>query len=237
MKQWAWLDAFYDAIGSRLNQDDWSVLDVGGNLGQEPIIAALHGYYAYTFEPFAFNQDSLRFNAALNCVHDRVHVINMGASDQPGSSCFSKSPKKDGLSNAGTGVVRGGHGDTCINMTSLDVASRTIFEARRKPLLLKIDCEGQEESTLKGAQQLLSTTPPVVILMEVIHPQKRLPGFTATLRSYGYAIYSTWVADAWLQGCRTDESTECQRLTAQAGKMPLTKPLALKSWQSIWTQS
>lgn len=213
-KQWAWLDAFYRAIGGRLNQDHWAVLDVGGNLGQEPIIAGLHGYHSYTFEPFSFNQDSLRFNAALNCVHDRVHVINMGASDKPGSACFSTNPKKNGISNAGTGVERGGHGRSCINMTSLDVASETIFDELRKPLLLKIDCEGQEENALAGAHELLSSTPPVVITMEVIHPKKRLAGFVAKLRAYGYAIYSKWHADSASPGCASQGSTECQAMTA-----------------------
>jgi FkbM family methyltransferase len=196
LKQFAWIDGFYASTRARLNPNEWSVLDVGGNLGQEPIIAGMHGYKAYTFEPFQFNVESLRFNAALNCVHDRVHVINMGATDQPGSACFETPPAKNEFSNAGTGVKRGGQGRFCINMSSLDVAIATTFDAARKPLLLKIDCEGNEESTLKGSHQLLSNSPPVVILMEVINRKKRLPGIAATLQRYGYGIYSSWKGDS-----------------------------------------
>ena len=65
-RQHAWLDAFYTALRGRIRTKDWYVIDVGGNLGQEPILAAMHHFHTYTFEPFPENVESLNFNAAMN---------------------------------------------------------------------------------------------------------------------------------------------------------------------------
>ena len=209
-KQWAWIDGFYTTMAKRLNREEWYVLDVGGNMGQEPIIAANHGFKAYTFEPFAFNVATLKFNAALNCVPDLVNVIQAGASDAPGEACFQAAPAKNHISNAGHSVRRGGTGSSCIKMTSLDVARETTFDAGRRPLLLKLDCEGAEAMSLKGARKLLTETPPVVILVEIQLPGHRLPIYRETLKEYGYAIYSLWGGDSNLPcdtGCEPMRAT------------------------------
>jgi hypothetical protein len=125
---------------------------VGGNLGQEPIIAGLHGLKTFTFEPFPVNVASLEFNSMLNCAHDYVTIIGQGTSDVPGTTCFTDSPSST-ISFAGTSVKRtspraGAGGarrsvdkQTCLDLTTLDAELEHSFDADRRPLLLKIDNE------------------------------------------------------------------------------------------------
>jgi len=198
LKQHAWLDAFYTALEGRVNKDEWYVIDVGGNLGQEPIIAGLNGFRSYTFEPFPSNVETLKYNAALNCVHDMVHVRQYGTSQQPGTTCFKPSAARAGISNAATRVRAGGpggRGSTCLNLTSLDAELDHTFDKQRKPLLLKVDCEGNEIDTFMGAAKLLETAPPLVIAFEVLH-EKILSTVVPLLEQRGYGIYSQWVADS-----------------------------------------
>lgn len=133
------------------------VLDVGGNLGQEPIIAGQHGLRTFTFEPFPSNVASLEFNSMLNCVHHHVKITGQATSDTPGVMCFDKPPSST-ISNAGTPVKRssldaGSRGGApapsasarstrlCLNLTTLDVELERSFDPDRRPLLLKIDNE------------------------------------------------------------------------------------------------
>ena len=198
LKQHAWLDAFYTALQGRINKDEWYVIDVGGNMGQEPIIAGLNGLVSYTFEPFPSNVKTLKYNAALNCVHDMVHVRQYGTSHQPGISCFKPSNanrRYETLSNAGQQVKAGGQGGTCLNLTSLDAELDHTFDKQRKPLLLKADCEGNEFDTFMGAAKLLETAPPLVITFEV-GDEKLLSRIVPLLEQRGYGLYSQWAADS-----------------------------------------
>jgi len=113
-------------------------------------------------------------------------------------SCPATGEGVNAISNAGTGVSRGGHGAHCLNLTTLDIEAQRTFDKKRKPLLLKVDCEGNELVTFKGAATLLSMVPPPVVTFEVIRPAQHLPPIKHFLESYGYAIYSIWAGDS---GC------------------------------------
>ena len=74
---------------------------------------------------------------------------------------------------------------------------------------VKLDCEGAEAMSLKGARKLLRETPPVVILVEIMKPHS-LPIYRETLKEYGYAIYSLWGGDSNLPcdtGCEPMRAT------------------------------
>ena len=163
IKQHAWLDAFYTALRGRLDPTEWYVLDVGGSMGKEPIVAAKHGYHAYTFEPFLSNIVTLKFNAAINCVHELVTPTTKGTARAQGGSCrFNKDAAHSGMSFAGTqvSVDRTPHAKSTeqrIGLTSMDDELRETFDARKRPLLWKIDNQGSELATLEGAKTLLST--------------------------------------------------------------------------------
>ena len=187
----SWISAFLGQMRRRVARplSEWSVIDVGGNIGQEAVISALHGFKVLTFEPFTSNVDTIRLNTALNCVHDRVEVVNKGTSDAPGTSCahvvtdksYADVSVRPNAARAGnkptvpgkpppTGSLPIGSAasSACLNLSTLDleIAARPGF-ARRRPLLLKIDNEGNEEATLQGATRLLDAAmPPAVILFE-----------------------------------------------------------------------
>lgn len=194
------------------------MLDVGGNLGQEPIIAAQHGLKTFTFEPFPLNVASLEFNSMINCAHEHVNIISKGTSDEPGVMCFDRSPSSP-ISFAGFAVKRSlphaalhrgarapsepAHTSSsttrmCLNLTTLDVELERSFDPGRRPLLLKIDNEGSELATLKGAHTLLSTRPPPIVIFEAMKISRSHDACVALLRGYGYEIYSTMQADAMM---------------------------------------
>ena len=203
-RQHAWLDAFYTALRGRIRTKDWYVIDIGGNLGQEPILAAMHHFHTYTFEPFPENVESLNFNAAMNCAHERVTAIVKGTSSSVGTLCFKeKSSARIRVSHAGTSVKMGkrlaatAKCRLLLNLTTLDIELTESFDAQRKPLLLKIDNEGSELATLQGASTLLATQPPLVVIFESITRLGTYKPCVALLHEHGYSVFSVSASDSY----------------------------------------
>lgn len=139
------------------------VVDVGANIGQESIISASFGHRAVAFEPFADTLHTARFNARVNCVPDTITWVNVGTSDKLGRSCGAAFATDN--SHAGIGVFANDIevGD-CVNITTLDATLTT----DERPLILKLDNEGSEVATLRGARGLLAERPPLIIILEWI---------------------------------------------------------------------
>lgn len=199
IKLHAWMGGFYQAVAalSEHNHDEWYVLDVGGNLGQEPIIAAMHGYTTYTFEPFPSNVAAIKFNAAMNCVHDRVIPIAKGTSNAAGFSDVKVDADINGRSFASTGVRARANRTSGLELTTLDLElKKQVIDQRKRPLLLKIDNEGNEEATFEGARNLLASRPPPVIIFET--RASYMGKCMSILKEFGYAVYSVMLGDSTL---------------------------------------
>ena len=66
---------------------------------------------------------------------------------------------------AGIGIFANDiEGGDCMNITTLDATLTT----DERPLILKLDNEGSEVATLRGARRLLAERPPLVIILEWI---------------------------------------------------------------------
>ena len=157
-----WLAHFFGAW-HRVGGRPGLVVDVGANIGQESIISASFGHRAVAFEPFADTLHTARFNARVNCVPDTITWVNAGTSDKLGRSCGAAFATDN--SHAGIGVFANDIevGD-CMNITTLDATLTT----DERPLILKLDNEGSEVATLRGARGLLAELPPLIIILEWI---------------------------------------------------------------------
>ena len=123
------------------------VVDVGANIGQESIISASFGHRALAFEPFADTLRTARFNARINCLPDTITWVNAGTSDKPGRSCGVALATDN--SHVGVGIFANNiEGGDCMNITTLDATLTT----DERPLILKLDNEGSEVATLRGAR-------------------------------------------------------------------------------------
>ena len=157
-----WLAHFFGAW-HRVGGRPGLVVDVGANIGQESIISASFGHHALAFEPFADTLRTASFNARVNCLPDTITWVNAGTSDKPGRSCGAAFATDN--SHTGIGIFANDiEGGDCMNITTLDATLTT----DERPLILKLDNEGSEVATLRGARRLLAERPPLVIILEWI---------------------------------------------------------------------
>lgn len=129
-------------------------VDVGANIGAYSLIASENpAVRVVAFEPIPAAHAKLKRNLALNG-RDRVHVLNMAASSEPGHLRMTC----DGASSVNRVVDAGGHdptkqGETTIvDVTTVDLACAALD---LQPTVIKIDVEGHELSVLRGASASL----------------------------------------------------------------------------------
>jgi FkbM family methyltransferase len=182
----AWLDAM---------PADATLFDVGSNMGQYALYAAVRGLTVHAFEPDSQNFALLCRNLALNSpAGNRVTAWPIALSNvtgldkfhagalQYGSSChnfgtstnFADQPKQFAFSHGGYA-------------TTID---RFCFELHTSPHYIKIDVDGLEPAVLAGAADLLTgangSRPPASVLVEL---NSNLPAHMAVIdqmRQHGY---------------------------------------------------
>ena len=76
------------------------VIDVGGNFGVVSVFAAKLGHRVVAVEGSPATAEVFKFNTLLNCVHDRVELIESMVSDKTELVTFSQA-KISGASSAG----------------------------------------------------------------------------------------------------------------------------------------
>ena len=174
---------------------DQVVVDVGANMGQEAIFAAKHGHRVWTFEPIPLTCDTLRFNLLLNCVADRVVVVQAGTGQDETKVCISsRAMHKIEAEAFKIGVNKGlaaRSGGPCENITITTVYTVLRPSLQVPPLLLKIDNEGNEYASLLGARWVLTNFPPKYIIAEVGHDKHvgTWGSIFELLEPYGYVLY------------------------------------------------
>jgi len=146
-------------------------IDIGANLGTSTIPAILRfgASDAIAFEPAPDAFKVLQCNVILNGLTDRVRLLPVALSDEPGVAELEIA-----AADSGDSRVRTGPGDRTDNMFGeslrkvISVSARrfddTIFQATlRSTGLVWIDAQGHEAQILKGAQTLLGSDVPVVL--------------------------------------------------------------------------
>jgi len=161
--------------------------DLGANHGIHTLLMArLVGSagHVYAFEPVPENVCRLRENIALNDFSN-VNVIEAAVAEQPGTESFGR-----GGSHA-TGHLTGGAGNPCgdLRVKAVSLDDQVFAQNAGPPDFIKIDVEGAESRVLAGAQRVLETHQP--ILLVALHTPEQDTAVGQTLSGLGYEAYRT----------------------------------------------
>lgn len=129
-------------------------VDVGANLGNHTVYFAKHlGYRVVSIEPEDQNVKLLRENIEVNGLLDSVTVHPVAAMAEAGAVSLEQR-------------IEGNRGTFFARATDSGVESTTLDELVREQdvALIKIDVEGAELDVLSGAEKVLSTQRPLVVV-------------------------------------------------------------------------
>jgi FkbM family methyltransferase len=153
--------------------------DVGANVGfYTLLVSRLVGPTGrvVAFEPSPRNLGFLRHHLTLNHTTN-VEVLDVAVSDAEGVTRFSVDgdPKKSKITDAG---------DITVRTTTLD----RLMGELPLPDLIEMDIEGAEYAALRGAEQLLRKSSPVIFLST--HGQDVHRACCELLRTLGYKLHA-----------------------------------------------
>jgi|GEM_PF-2555050 len=172
-----------------LRQDD-TVYDIGANIGIISLIQALHApgrtCRFHCFEPEPGNCRQLTRNIALNGLEGRMfpHQLALGSAEGEIELFIRGSSRHSTVSSEGS-------------RASIHVPLMTASQFARTqscpPVVVKIDVEGAEGDFLAGMKELMATSPPREIFLEIHSTGRkdRMPGgetINAWLQGRGYAL-------------------------------------------------
>jgi FkbM family methyltransferase len=157
-------------------------IDVGANVGIHaiPIAASSPSARVLAIEPLPSNARRLRENAEANSIGN-IDVIEVAVGSDEGVVTLHVS---DDPAYASTDAVLQGHheiGQLAVEQTTLDA----IWEGMGRPSvsLVKIDVEGGELAVLKGANSLLASKHPAILVEAV---ETRVVAAASVLARIGY---------------------------------------------------
>jgi len=134
---------FVDEHYRNLDIKDKDVVDVGANIGDTAIYFALKGAkHVYAFEPYPYSYNIAMKNIKLNCLEDRITLLNEGC----GISGFV-TIKEEYKSTGRTDLKKFKEGNK-IRVESLD---EIVKRFNLKHSALKVDCEGCEYDLILNA--------------------------------------------------------------------------------------
>lgn len=168
-------------------QPDDVLYDVGANIGLISILMASNSAATSVkvacFEPEPRNYAQLESNIKLNALGERVHCHQMALGASEGSIALHIR----GTAGEGRHSIATDKGATDSIQVKLQTMSQFAQESGMPPSMVKIDVEGAEGQVLAGMDNLIKTTPPRDIFME-IHP-----------KGDGDAMPSGELIDTWLK--------------------------------------
>jgi len=135
-------------------------LDVGAYSGIYAIRAGLLNTRCWAFEPSASIYERLRKNIIANRVNHLVKAYQAAASDKGGEAKATISP--GGYSSAGRIDPKSKHTVTTVSLDSF--VGRFPFPGATAISVIKVDVEGHELKVLAGAEGILETYRPNLIL-------------------------------------------------------------------------
>jgi FkbM family methyltransferase len=132
-------------------------VDVGANAGTYSLLAAkLVKCNVIAVEPCKSTVQSLKTNLTLNGVHDRVEIIEQGASNRVGTLRFTTN--LDALNQITT--------TDGPNTANIRVAPLDDILVNRAPVLIKIDVEGHEKWVIEGAMKTFASPGLIAVQIE-----------------------------------------------------------------------
>ncbi len=165
---------------ARHAKPEWTVYDVGANVGFYTLIASRAvgpTGRVVAFEPSPRNLGFLHHHLRLNH-NTNVKVLDIAVSNSEGMTRFlvGNDPRTSKMMVAG---------DTTVRTTTLD---RLMEEELPLPDLIEMDIEGAEYSALCGANQLLRKSSPVIFLST--HGRDVHRACCELLRTLGYRLHA-----------------------------------------------
>jgi FkbM family methyltransferase len=154
-----------EVLCSTLRPGD-SVFDIGANLGLHTLLAARlvgAGGSVWAFEPVPANLRLLRRNLELNDLLGWVHVVPKAVSNSPSPFLDMAIASGSAETDPTASICTHGVGEASIQVKNvrLDELSLPSEKALR---LVKVDVEGAELEVLRGGEQLLQRTQPLLII-------------------------------------------------------------------------
>jgi FkbM family methyltransferase len=165
------LDKFLKAV---LLKGD-TVFDIGANVGYTSLLlSSLVGDegIVHAFEPGERIFKQLKRNTEMNC---NVSAWNLAIGDRVGSIEFYECDASD-ISSV---IPVSGARRVTSEVTTIDQFFMEECAGGRLPSLLKIDVEGFEPSVLRGAQSLMETTNPPIVIFESLNHYRLLENLAA----------------------------------------------------------
>ena len=149
------------------------VLDVGANAGLFSFLAAAHQPAAqvHAFEPSPRIYPRLERNRALNrFANVTLHEVAVGNSQETVTLHLPDTAANTGIASV-NGAFTAAHGTKTVPHRVPQITLDAFAATLQRPIdLIKIDVEGYEYAVLQGAQQVLNTHKPVVLL-ELFDPE------------------------------------------------------------------
>jgi FkbM family methyltransferase len=167
--------------------------DAGANRGYYTLLALKCGASVTAFEPVPRLYQTLQTNLRMNGI-DRQATLEPLAlgEDTHTATIYVASRKDDGSHSLIAGVEASAVVQQEVQVTSLD---QYLVEKRDVPSLIKIDVEGYEARVLDGAQMVLNTIQPPVLIFETADRLASALGESAAsvlgrLYDCGYRIFA-----------------------------------------------
>lgn len=151
----------YDRHPDFVPQSDWTVFDVGANIGVFTVLLAKQGARVFSFEPNPDSHSRLSRNVAANHLSDRVQVFPTALGDTHGMGHLH-------VIGGGTtgGVVTpvdatAPAAGVAVPIATLDEVASALSDASID--LLKIDAEGSEVAILRGGDRTLDRVQRIIV--------------------------------------------------------------------------
>jgi FkbM family methyltransferase len=154
----------------QMEKRDGAFVDVGASTGWFAVPMAKRGYPVIAFEPNARSATRLLDNCELNGVTITLHQV--AATNRDGQTVFTHNPRWPLTSGGSLEHVAANKAQDIVGCARLDALVDVPVA------VLKIDVEGHEMAVLEGAEKLIETYRPA-ILLEANTPQHavRLAGW------------------------------------------------------------
>src|SRR3972149_9928011 len=144
-------------------QPEWTVLDIGANQGYYALQEARLCRRVYAVEPVSASVARLRHNIERNGMFN-ISTYHLAIGDHNGTARMGLSRESPRSPVVGATPGRVYEGTECVTMRTVD---SFIDDHGMRPDLIRMDVEGYEYEILMGAAQLLQSSQPLVLCVEL----------------------------------------------------------------------
>ena len=144
---------------------DAVVFDVGANVGWWTVPLARHlapgGGRVIAFEPVPANRARLEWAVQANAVQGSVQIVPVALGDKPGELGMWLKSEETGA-GSGTAALVTGSGPTHLRVPVVTLDQWAAEQGVVRCDLMKLDIEGAELMMLRGAEQFVAATRPLI---------------------------------------------------------------------------